>query len=38
LKELAELLDIPGVVERLRSASSREEVIKIIEECSQSKS
>ena len=38
LKELAELLDTPGIVEKLRNASSREEVVRIIKEYLQFKS
>jgi mannitol/fructose-specific phosphotransferase system IIA component (Ntr-type) len=38
LKELAELLDTPDIVEKLRNASSREEVVRIIKEYLQFKS
>jgi mannitol/fructose-specific phosphotransferase system IIA component (Ntr-type) len=38
LKELAELLDTPDIVEKLRNASSREEVVRIIREYLQLKS
>jgi PTS system ascorbate-specific IIA component len=38
LKELAELLDTPDIVEKLRNTSSREEVVRIIREYLQLKS